>query len=160
MKREIRNLELCPCNSSKKYKYCCKKKAFKFLQDENQQIYQLIPFNNIPDKLEPVMKLVGITTPQELWAKYFGVNISLIKDANAIEIPYKPTPKDVFVPEMLDDIEIMKQVKTPRELIYAYQKTGLMVTDFNKKWIPDKELQEFYDAANEYLEKFNRRRTE
>ena len=50
----------------------------------------------------------------------------------------------------------MKQANIPKELIYAYQKTGLIVTENNKKFIPDIELEEFYDAANEYIRKYKK----
>jgi hypothetical protein len=47
-------------------------------------------------------------------------------------------------------VRVMKQAKTPPELIYAYLKCGFIVTKWNKGKFTRKELQEWSEAVDEY----------
>lgn len=49
-------------------------------------------------------------------------------------------------------IELMRSTGIRPVLIYAYEKTGLMVTEKNKRLIPDGHLEEWYAAVEEYYE--------
>lgn len=152
-RREINKLDKCPCGSNKSYKYCCKNKSFKFVQDmDTGQIYKRISLLNDNDIPQYIKELVGVSSRKELWSKAIGVDISRINGAEYIDVPYIKG----HCPEELETIELMKQANIPKELIYAYQKTGLIVTENNKKFIPDIELEEFYDAANEYIRKYKK----
>lgn len=158
MRQEIRDFELCPCKSGKKYKNCCKKKAFKFIRDEDGKVYKRLPIlddSDMPKYLKETMDSMGISSRKELWATALGIDAKKMKDAQFIDHPYLPEAK--FTPETLDYVEIMKKANTPPEFIYAYQRTGLIVTEHNKRFLPDVELQEFYDAVNEYLKKYKRK---
>lgn len=152
MRQEIKDFELCPCGSGKKYKNCCKKKAFKFVRDKEGKVYKRMPVaGDLPKYLQEVS---GISLRREMWAEVLGVDVSQMKDAQFINVPY--LPKARFAPETLDDIELMKKANIPPEFIYAYQRTGLFVTEHNKRFIPDIELQEFYDAVDEYRKKYKK----
>ena len=42
----VRRNDPCPCGSGKKYKKCCRGKAFDFVEDEDDgQIYRKLPLN-------------------------------------------------------------------------------------------------------------------
>ncbi len=152
MRQEIKNFEPCPCGSGKKYQKCCKKKAFKFVRDRDGKVYKRLPIiGELPKYMQEV---AGISTRREMWAEFLGVDVAQVKDAQFINVPYLPQAK--FSPEGLDDIELMKKANMPPEFIYAYQRTGLIVTEHNKRFIPDIELQEFYDAVNEYRKKYKK----
>ena len=49
-------------------------------------------------------------------------------------------------------IEAMKQPETPPELIYAFEKTGLLITDENAELKPTHEIDAWNAAVAEYLE--------
>jgi len=151
-KEEIKGSELCPCRSGKQYKKCCKKKAFKFVRDNKGEIYKRLPTTGeLPDFIQ---REVGTSSRKELWSKTLGIDATTMKDAQFIDIPYLPEAK--VSPEGLDIIEIMQKANIPPELIYAYQRTGLIVTEQNKRFLPDIELQEFYNAVDEYIKKYKK----
>ena len=159
MGQEIEDLELCPCRSRKKYKNCCKKKAFKFVRDKDNKIYKRMPIlddSDTPEYMKEAMDSMGISSRKDLWAKFLEINAEQIKNAQFIDFPYMP--EDKFAPEMLDFIEVMKEANIAPELIFAYQRTGLIVTEHNKRFLPDVELQEFDDAIKEYLKKHKKKR--
>lgn len=158
MRQEIKDFELCPCRSGKKYKDCCKKKAFMFVRDEDGKVYKRMPILDDSDTskyMTEAMDSLGVSSRKELWATSLGVDAKQIEDAQFIDVPYLPEAK--FTPETLDYLEIMKKANMPPEFIYAYQRTGLIVTEHNRRFIPDVELQEFYDAVNEYRKKHKRK---
>jgi hypothetical protein len=150
MRQEVKGSELCPCGSGKRYIRCCKKKTFKFVRDAKGIIYRRLPNARLPD----YMHVSGISSRKELLSKFLDINAPDQKDAEFVDVPYLPQAK--FSPEGLEVIEAMKRANIAPELIYAYQKTGLMVTKENSKLRPDIELQEFYNAVDEYLDKFKK----
>lgn len=153
MRQEIKDFELCPCGSGKKYKNCCKKKAFKFVRDKHGKVYKRMPTTG--DLPKYMQEAAGISSRREMWAEVLGIDIKQMKGVQFIDVPYLPEAN--FAPETLEDIELLKKADMPPEFIYAYQRTGLLVTEHNKRFIPDVELQEFYDAVNEYLKKCKRK---
>jgi DNA-binding transcriptional regulator YhcF (GntR family) len=50
-------------------------------------------------------------------------------------------------------IESMERVGTPPEIIYAYRKTGRVVTEENSKQLTKEDLDEWSAAIDEYFEK-------
>ena len=152
MAQEIGGLELCPCRSGKKYENCCRKKAFKFVRDKDGTVYKrLLVLGDLPKNIQEAS---GISSRKEMWATLLGADIKHMKDAEFIDVPYLPQAK--VSPEGLDDIELFKKANMPPEFIYAYQRTGLLVTEHNKRFIPDVELREFYDAVDEYRKKYKK----
>jgi hypothetical protein len=134
-KKELNNSARCPCGSGKKYSHCCKKKDFKWMKDSSGKIFRQIPVHPI---------LEGIIEEQrEHFKKVFG---------------REPTPDDPFVPGVVSEkeleeatIEFLIKSGAPPEYIYAYQKTGLLVTEFNVNLIPDKDLEEWNSACREFI---------
>ena len=152
MRLEIKDTELCPCGSGKKYQKCCKKKAFKFVRDEDGQTYKRMPVaGDLPEYLQGA---VGISSRKEMLTKFMDIDAKQMEDAQFIDVPYLPEAK--FSTEGLETVEIMKRANVPSELIYAFQKTGLVITKDNRRFIPDVEIQEFNNAIDEYLEKYKK----
>jgi hypothetical protein len=56
-------------------------------------------------------------------------------------------------PERFDAsmIDAMRKAKIPEKLIYAYKKTGMIVSQMNKHLFSDKDLREWNAACDEYL---------
>jgi hypothetical protein len=152
MKQEFEGSKLCPCRSGKQYKNCCKKKAFKFVGDKDGKVYRRLSITgDLPKYLQETS---GISSRKEMWAGTLGIDVTQMKDAQFVDIPYVPEAK--FSPDGLDIIEIMKKANIPPELIYAFQRTGLIITEKNKRLISNVELKEFDEAVDEYLKKYKK----
>jgi hypothetical protein len=134
VKVEISGNAKCPCRSGKSYARCCSKKNFKWLQDLNGEYYRSVP-------MHPLVRSV-LKEHQKRFKRIFG------------RLPEGDDPLqfDGIDPEAAEEgiIEAMFKSNIDPELIYAYQKTGLMVTEFNEALIPDVDLQEWDAAINEF----------
>src|SRR5262250_1255319 len=65
--------------------------------------------------------------------------------------PSADTPQPINK-EVVDQhlLEGMHRAGVPREIIYAYQKTGRLVTEQNRKYLTKAELKEWMDAVDEW----------
>jgi len=55
-------------------------------------------------------------------------------------------------------IKMMGDAGLPGDLIYAFQKTGRLVSEGNQKFLTDAELKEWNDAVAEYYEQEGKQR--
>lgn len=155
-KRVGRN-ELCPCGSGKKYKHCCWNKGFQWVRDSEGNLCREMPLVPSKDELEAL----GMT-PEE----YKQMLLDGFEDAEAKfherfggeHGPEEPIFAGLGHPEHVEAgmVDIMKRANVPPEIIYAYEKTGRIVTESNKKFIPDVELEEWDAAVREGREKLER----
>lgn len=134
MKKEIKSQVLCPCGSQKRYGSCCKKRGIKFLVDEQGSLYKSIPMTpELRDLLE-------------------RKKTEFIKEHG-----HEPGPDDPVFPSDLSQEELTEAtIKAMREagidpaMIYAYMKTGLIVTEYNQKILSARDLAEWDNAIAEY----------
>lgn len=127
----------CPCRSGKKYEDCCSKKGFEWLADEDGNIFKSIPLSN---ELAEVVK----EQQQKFIEKYGrepGPGDHIFFDAPPLE----------HVEHFM--VEGMKQAGLDPAFIYAFEKTGLLVTEANQHLISDKDLAEWDAAMEEYYVK-------
>jgi hypothetical protein len=111
----------CPCGSGKKYKHCCYGKSFDYEEDEDGTIFKSIPMSQeMVDLLEEQR--------QEFIQKY----------------GHEPGPNDpIFFdmphPEQVEHmtVEAMKAAGLDPAIIYAYEKTGRLVTEDNQQLLSD-----------------------
>lgn len=136
MKKKIPRNAPCPCDSGKKYKKCCYDKDFIWVQDEKGNIYKQVSMS------------------QELDEVFLGQRQAFMEKHGR-----EPGPDDYifFEAPPLEHVEhetvnAMKRAKINPALIYAYEKTGRLVTEENKKLIPDEDLEEWEAAIDEYYE--------
>lgn len=130
----------CPCDSGKKYKHCCFTKGFHFYIDEaTGEVSKSVPIDQeARELLQP-----GLAQQRQRFIDRFG---------------REPGPDDpVFFDINENDIKnsgvaAMKAAGIRPALIYAFEKTGLIVTEQNQHLIPDRDIQEFEDAVAEYYE--------
>jgi hypothetical protein len=129
----------CPCDSGKKYGDCCWNKGFDWLEDENGDIFKSVP---VSDEMAEV-----IEEQRQRFVKEFG---------------REPGPGDHLFFNMppLEHVEHfivqgMKQAGVHPAFIYAFEKTGLMVTEANLHLISDKDRVEWNAAIEEYYDKHN-----
>jgi tetratricopeptide (TPR) repeat protein len=132
----------CPCDSGKKYKHCCWNKGFEWVEDEDGTVYKSTP-------MSPEVREVLEQQRQAFVAKYGR----------------EPGPGDLLFPDMPHPehleammVEDMKAAGLNPAFIYAFETTGLLVTEQNKHLIPDEDLAEWDAAIEEYDAKHGRER--
>ena len=103
----------CPCGSGRKYGACCWDKGFEWVQDERGTVYKSTP-------LSPEVQEVLQQFRQEFIAKHGR----------------EPGPDDLLFPDMPHPeqleammVEDMKAAGLDPAFIYAFEKTGLLVTE-------------------------------
>ena len=132
-KRVSRNAP-CPCGSGKKYKKCCWGKGFEWEQDESGTIYKSTP-------LSPEMADVLQEQRQKFIDKHGrepGPDDQVFFDMPPLEHIEHQT------------VEAMKKAGINPAFIYAYEKTGRIVTEQNQHLLSDSDLDEWQAAIEEY----------
>ena len=125
----------CPCASGKPYQACCWGKGFEWVEDEAGTVFRSTPMT--PEVREALEQL-----RQAFIAKHGR----------------EPGPDDLLLPDMPHPehleammVEDMKAAGLDPAFIYAFEKTGLLVTEQNQHLIPEKDLA-LWDAAIEEYE--------
>jgi SEC-C motif len=124
----------CPCGSGKKYKKCCWGKGFEWEEDEDGSFYRSTP-------LSPEMADILQMQRQKFIDKHGrepGPN-----DPVFFDMP----PLEHVEHEM---VEAMKKAGIDPAFIYAFEKTGLLVTEENQHLLPESALAEWQAAIEEY----------
>ena len=135
-KRLPRNAR-CPCGSGKKYGRCCHGKNFEYLVDEDGNIFKSLP---LTDELAEVI--------EEQKRKFVEKHGRKLAPGDNLFFDMPPVEHaEHFI------VEAMKKAGLDPALIYAFEKTGLMVTEANEHLIPDKDRAEWDAAVLEYRAK-------
>ena len=134
--------ERCPCGSGDKYKRCCFTKGFHFyLDEETGDVYQSVPLN--AEARTAMTEMVA--TQRQKFVAAFG---------------REPRPDDDLMFDFDEDklregtANAMRAAGIKPALIYAYEETGLIVTQENRRLIPDVELREFDAKVREFYDLF------
>lgn len=132
-KRLSRNAS-CPCESGKKYGHCCYDRGFEYSVDEDGTIFKSIPMSD---------ELVEVIEEQkrkfvETHGREPGPGDNLFFDMPPLE------HAEHYM------IEGMKQAGLDPAVIYAFEKTGLLVTEANEHLISDMDRAEWEAAIREY----------
>jgi len=133
----------CPCGSGQKYKFCCYTKGFHYYLDDEGA--------GAGAGTGAVSRAVPMTKELSELLKQHRANLEK-KLGRPIQ------PDDPIFPDLDEDdikkktVEIMQSTGIRPALIYAYEKTGLMVTEQNKHLIPDIDIEEWQAAVEEYYE--------
>jgi hypothetical protein len=124
----------CPCGSGKKYKHCCYKKGFDWEEDEHGTIFKSVPMSQDMSQV--------LQEQRQKFIDKFG---------------REPGPHDqVFfdmphAEHMEHEIgQAMRKAGIDPALIYAFEKTGRLVTEDNQDLLSDAELDEWQAAIEEY----------
>ncbi len=127
----------CPCDSGKNYKHCCYDKVFEYLVDDEGNIFKSVPMT---DELREV-----IEEQQRKFIDKFGREP---EDSDNLFFDMPPLEHaEHFM------VEGMKQAGIDPAIIYAFEKTGLLVTEMNEHLISDKDRAEWEAAVLEYRAK-------
>jgi hypothetical protein len=124
----------CPCGSGKKYKKCCWGKGFDWEEDEGGTLYKSVP-------MSPEMADILAQQRQRFIDKH-----------GREPGPDDPVFFDLPHPEHLEHmmVEDMKAAGLDPALIYAFEKTGRLVTEQNQHLLPESALDEWQAAIEEY----------
>lgn len=124
----------CPCGSGKKYGRCCHGKNFEYLVDEDGNIFKSIPMS---DELAAVI--------EEQKRKFVEKHGRELSDGDNLFFDMPPLEHaEHFM------VEAMKQAGVDPAIVYAFEKTGLLVTDANENLISDKDRAEWEAAIREH----------
>ena len=137
MAKKIGPNKPCPCGSGRKYKNCCRDKGFEWVEDDAGEIARRLP-------IDPMLKeLLDIQLEKfrEQFGRDPGPDDKIFFDAPPVEHAE------------FELVKIMKQNGIDGALIYAFEKTGLLVTEENRDLIPEQDLAEWEQAIEEYEEK-------
>jgi hypothetical protein len=141
-KKRISRNAPCPCGSGKKYKHCCYGKGFEWQEDDQGTVYKAVPLS---DEMREVLD----QQRQKFIAKHGrepGPDDPIFFDA---------PPQEHIEHRM---VEAMKKAGLDPAFIYAFEKTGLVVTEDNWHLIPENDLDEWDAAIREYEVKHGRAR--
>jgi len=130
----------CPCGSGKKYKHCCYSKGFEYVEEDDGTVFKSIPMT---DDMKAVL--------EEQRQKF-------VEKHGREPGPNDPVFFDMPHPEHLEHITVqaMKEAGLDPTFIYAYEKTGRIVTEENQHLLSEADLDE-WDAAIEEYEMKNRK---
>jgi len=135
-KRISRNAP-CPCGSGKKYKHCCYHRGFEWQEDEQGDIYKSIPISSEVSEILDRQKQKFI----DKYGREPGPN-----DPVFFDMP----PLEHIEHEM---VQAMQEAGLDPAFIYAFEKTGLLVTEQNQHLISDQDLTQWQAALDEYQAK-------
>ena len=140
-KRMSRNAP-CPCGSGKKYKQCCYHKGFQWQEDEKGSVFKSMPMSSeMADILEGQR--------QKFLDKYGR------EPGPGDRVFFDMPPLEHVEHEM---VQAMKAAGLDPAYIYAFEKTGLLVTEQNQHLIPEQDLDAWEAAVREYEAKHGRAR--
>jgi hypothetical protein len=124
----------CPCGSGRKHGACCWDKGFEWVEDEAGTVFRSTPMTlEVREALEQLRRAFVARHGREPG-------------------PDDPILLDMPHPEHLEAmmVEDMKAAGLDPAFIYAFEKTGLLVTEQNHHLIPENDLAEWDAAIEEY----------
>lgn len=136
-RKKLSRNALCPCGSGKKYGRCCHGKDFEYLVDEDGTIFKSIPMN---DEMTEV-----INEQKRKFTEKFG------REPRSGDNLFFDMPSLEHAEHFM--VEAMKQAGLDPAIIYAFEKTGLLVTEANEHLISDKDRADWGAAVMEYRRK-------
>jgi hypothetical protein len=124
----------CPCGSGQKYRECCHGKDFEWLVDDEGNIFKSIPVSEeLADVIEGQRQKFT-----EQHGREPGSGDNLFFDMPPVE------HAEHFI------VQAMRQAGFDLAIIYAFEKTGLIVTEKNERLLSENDLAEWRNAIREY----------
>ena len=124
----------CPCGSGKKYKNCCLKKGIGYAKDEGGGTEKLVPIN---EELRVIL-----ADQRKRFIEKFGR-----EPGPGDRVLFDMPPVEHLEAEM---VEMMKKTGAHPAAIYAFEKTGFMLSRENQHLMSDGDLAEWDAAIDEY----------
>jgi hypothetical protein len=124
----------CPCGSGRKYKHCCWGKGFDWVSDGHDQATRAVPLS------------AEVRTQLGAWRQQFRQRFGR-----------EPAPDDLLfvdgppLEQMEHHIaEALKRARVDPAFIYAFEETGLLVSEDNQHLIPEDDLRTWQAAVARY----------
>ncbi|MBI5545414.1 MAG: SEC-C domain-containing protein [Deltaproteobacteria bacterium] len=123
----------CPCGTGRKYKSCCFGKGFHFLVDEDGNISRDVPLHPEVEKLLPEIEKEFA----QRHGRPMGPGDRIFDGIDVEDVTRKM-------------VDAMRATGVAPAYIYAYEKTGLLLTEDNRHLMQTKDVEEFEAAMDEY----------
>jgi len=133
-RKKISRNDPCPCGSGKKYKKCCYGKDFDYEEDEQGNLFKSIPMSEEMGDL--------LQEQRQKFVEKYG------REPNPTDQIFFDMPHPEHIEHMT--VEAMKKAGINPAIIFAYEKTGRLVTEANQNLLSDADLDEWQDAIEEY----------
>lgn len=134
-RKEYPRSAACPCGSGKTYERCCLTKGIEYVQDEDGEVAKSVP---IDAEVRQVLD-----EQRRRFVEEFGR-----EPGPGDKVFFDAPPLEHFEAEI---VKAMKASGVNPAAIYAYEKTGLLVSEDNQHLIPDADLAEWQAAIEEYF---------
>ncbi|MBN1418322.1 MAG: SEC-C domain-containing protein [Planctomycetes bacterium] len=134
-RRKISRNAPCPCGSGRKYKECCLRKGIEYSEDERGGIYKIL---HAPPEFGEIVEEQRRKFAREQ-GRELGPDDPVFFDAG---------PLEHLEAEMAEGL---RKAGIHPALIYAFEKTGMIVSDENKDTFSDADLDEWEAAVDEYF---------
>ena len=138
-RRKLSRNSRCPCGSGKKYKHCCWGKDFAWTEDEEGNVIREVPLS-----AEAVALLEA---RRQQFRERFGRNPGPDERLFFENPPLEQVEHHV--------VEAMKRAGIDPALIYAFEQTGLLVSEENEALISEHDLRAWQEAVARYNAKHN-----
>jgi hypothetical protein len=130
----------CPCGSGKKYKNCCYGKGFEWVEDEDGNIGKSIPTT---EEVKEVIQQV-----RQAFIDKHG------REPEPDELLFTDLPHLEHLEAMI--VGDMTSAGLDPAFIYAFEKTGFLISEENQHLIPEKDLEAWRAAIEEYRRKHSK----
>jgi hypothetical protein len=124
----------CPCGSGRKYKHCCWGKGFDWVRDEEGHLLRQIPLSAEARAL--------LEAQRQQFRQHFG------RDPGPDDQIFVDAPPQEQAEHQI--VEALKRAGVHPALIYAFEQTGLLVTEDNEHLIPEEDLRAWSEAVARY----------
>lgn len=138
---EISARRACPCGSGSRYGKCCKKKQFRWVEEPDGSLCKEIPIG--PEMVELLREQA------ERFRAVFGREPAG-SDPVFFERVLTTTRESFEEDYRRDMLRAMKSCGTDPAFVYAFQKTGLVLTDTSRHFVPDVDVLAWKQAVEEY----------
>jgi hypothetical protein len=134
MRERISRNAPCPCGSGKKYKQCCLRKGIEWSAKDDGMIVRATPLSSeTAEVVEELRELFRADHGREP-----GPGDRLFEGAPSFEVVEHLT------------VEAMRKAGVEPALIYAFERTGLMLNARNEQMVPDADVAEWDATIDEY----------
>lgn len=134
MREHISRNAPCPCGSGRRYKQCCLRKGIEWTVQDDGTVARATPLSS--DAAAVVEEL------RESFRASHG------REPGPGDRLFEGDPPFEIVEHFA--VEAMKKAGIEPALIYAYEKTGLMLNAMNERLMPDSDVAEWEAAIEEY----------
>jgi hypothetical protein len=140
MPRKLSRNAPCPCGSGKKYKHCCIRKDFDWVEMDDGDIAR------------------RVQVPEEVAHAFEGLRQAYVtQHGREPERIFEGAPPFELMEHWT--VEAMKKAGVDPALIYAFEKTGFVFNDQSENKLPDTEIAEWEAAISEYERKTGQKAT-